>query len=142
MKEAAPFGKVPAGWVEKRSAPFDRYVGPFYFPEDEGYSRCGFLADERHANTRDLVHGGMISCAFDLAMGSAAFEAAGDIPCTTIDVSTQFVSAMKLGEFGIFESETVRVTKSLVFLRATLLCGGRVVAVGQGVWKILRHTND
>lgn len=129
---------IPAGWIERRGAPFDRYVGPFYYPPTGGYARCGFLADERHANTRGGLHGGMISAAFDLAFGNAAWEAAGERPCATIEMSMHFVSAMALGEFGIFDTEVVRATNSLIFLRTTLRVGERTVATGQGVFKILR----
>lgn len=137
-----PTDAVPAGWAEGRGAAFDRFVGPFYYPPGGGHLRCGFLTDERHANTRDGVHGGMISAAFDLAFGNAAWEAAGEIPCATIEINMHFVGAMALGEFGIFETEVVRVTGSFVFLRTTLSVGDRTIASGQGVFKILRRAKS
>ena len=139
MSNAAPADRIPEGWIERRGAVFDRFIGPFYYPPAGSYARCGFLADERHANTRGGVHGGMVAAAFDLAFGNAGWDAADQTPCATIEMSMHFVSAMALGEFGVFDTEVVRKTRSLVFLRSTLHVAGRVIASGQGVMKILRE---
>lgn len=129
---------VPEGWRERRGAPFDRFVGPFYYPPEDSYLRCGFLADVRHANTRDGVHGGMIAAAFDLAFGNAAWEAAGERPIATVSMTMNFTGPMALGEFAIFDTEVVQQTGSMVFLRTTLRVGDRVIASGQGVFRKLR----
>ncbi len=139
MSDKANSQAIPEGWIERRGATFDRFIGPFYYPPVGGYGRCGFLADERHANTRDGVHGGMISAAFDLAFGNAAWEAAGENPIATIEMNMHFIGPIALGEFAIFDTEVVQTTGSMVFLRTTLRVGERVVASGQGVFKKLRQ---
>jgi acyl-coenzyme A thioesterase PaaI-like protein len=112
-------------------------AGPFFFPPAGRNDVCGFLADARHGNTRDVVHGGMLATAFDFALGTASLEAAGQRHCATVQLNVHFIAAMNLGEFAIIRCETVRTTRSLVFLRAMMTVGDRTIATADGVWKIL-----
>ena len=49
----------------------------------------------------------------------------------------QFVSAAQIGDFVETQPEVVRRTSALVFMRGTLSAGPRIVAIANGVWKIL-----
>ncbi len=128
---------VPAGWVVRPTKAFGTHVGPFYKPADGDDTLCGFLADERHGNKRGVVHGGMLATAFDVALGNASWEAAGQKPCATVQLNVHFVGALQLGEFAQMQAEVVRATRSLVFLRGVMTVDGRVIATADGVWKIL-----
>ena len=44
---------------------------------------------------------------------------------------------MKIGEFVVSYPEVVRVTRSVVFMRAKMFVGKRVVVTTNGIWKIL-----
>lgn len=129
---------IPAGWIARPVTSFDTLVGPFLFPEDGSMAACAFLADARHANRRGVVHGGMISPAFDVGLGLRAGEAAGGHLCATVQLNVQFVGAMQIGDFAVVTPEVVRTTRSLVFMRGLMTVGDRVIASGNGVWKILR----
>jgi len=133
MSEAA----APPGWVIRPGKAFNSHVGPFYQRAGGDALRCGFVADARHANKRGVVHGGMLATAFDVALGNASWQAAGEKPCATVQLNTQFVAAVNLGEFAEIAIEIVRATRSLVFLRGVMRVGERVVATADGVWKIL-----
>jgi acyl-coenzyme A thioesterase PaaI-like protein len=54
-----------------------------------------------------------------------------------VQLNIQYVGALKLGEFAEIRSEIIRATRSLVFVRGVMAVDGRVVATGEGVWKIL-----
>ena len=56
----------------------------------------------------------------------------------TVQLNVHFVNAMKIGEFAVVRAELVRATRSLVFMRGIMSVGERVIAAGDGVWKILR----
>jgi len=131
-------GHVPEGWVPKPHTAFDTLAGPFYFPLGDSGNTCGFLADARHANTRDLVHGGMVTTAFDFGLGVTSRNATGQRPGATIQLNIHFISAVKLGEFAIVRYEIMRTTRSLVFLRGVMSVGDRTVATADGVWKFLK----
>lgn len=128
---------VPDGWVVRPGKDFNTHVGPFYGPANGSSELCGFMADERHGNKRGVVHGGMIATAFDVALGNMSWEAAGQKPSATVQLNIHYVGALQLGEFAQISCELVRTTRSLVFLRGTMTSSERVVAVADGVWKIL-----
>lgn len=133
---------VPEGWVLRPTKAFGTHVGPFYSPSGGDKEGCGFLADARHGNKRGVVHGGMLATAFDVALGNASWDAAGQRPCATVHLAVQFVGAVKLGEFAAIRVEVVKTTRSLVFLRGTMAVDGRTVATADGVWKILEWRGE
>jgi acyl-coenzyme A thioesterase PaaI-like protein len=44
---------------------------------------------------------------------------------------------VQIGDFVEAHCEIVRITRSIIFMRGTLMVGDRVVASASGVWKIL-----
>ncbi len=128
---------VPDGWQKMPTQAFGLHVGPFYAPADGAKLVCGFLADGRHGNKRGVVHGGMLATAFDVGLGNACWGAAGERPCATVQLTIQYAGALQLGEFAVIRAEIVRATRSLVFARAVMSVEDRLVATGEGVWKIL-----
>lgn len=142
MSDASTADAVPAGWVVRPGKAFNTHVGPFYQLEGGDARLCGFMPDARHGNKRGVTHGGMLATAFDVALGNAAWDAAGQKPCATINLNVQFVGALKLGEFAEIAAEVVRATRSLVFLRGVMKAGGSLVATADGVWKILNWRGE
>jgi uncharacterized protein (TIGR00369 family) len=128
---------IPDGWVLVKTQAFGAHVGPFYGPPDGGALRCGFRADERHGNKRGVTHGGMIATAFDVALGNASWEAAEQRRCATVQLNVQFVGALQLGEFATIDAEIVKLARTMVFVRGVMKVDDRIIAVADGVWKIL-----
>ncbi len=128
---------VPSGWERMPTQAFGTHVGPFYRPPGDSRLVSGFVADARHGNKRGVVHGGMLATAFDVALGNASWEAAGQQPSATVQLTIQYVGAMQLGEFATIRAEIVRATRSLVFVRGVMAVGERAVATADGIWKIL-----
>ena len=133
---------VPPGWVLRPTKAFGTHVGPFWAPAGGDDTLCGFLADGRHGNKRGVVHGGMLASAFDVALGNAAWVASGQKPCATVQLNVHYLGAVELGEFAQVQAEVVRATRSLVFLRGVMSVEGRVVAMADGVWKILQWRGE
>jgi acyl-coenzyme A thioesterase PaaI-like protein len=133
---------VPEGWVIRPGKAFNTHVGPYYEVAGGDARRCGFVADERHGNKRGVVHGGALATSFDVALGNASWDAAGQHPCATVQLNIHFIGAMNLGEFAEIEVEVVRATRSLVFLRGVMRVGERVIATADGVWKILQWRGE
>ncbi len=133
---------LPAGWVLRPGKAFNSHVGPFYQRERGDALRCGFITDERHGNKRGVTHGGMVATAFDVALGNASWDAAGQKPCATVQLNIHYVGALQLHEFVEIAVEVVRATRSLVFLRGVMSAGGRAIATADGVWKILAWRGD
>ncbi|MFC7539985.1 hotdog domain-containing protein [Siccirubricoccus deserti] len=56
---------------------------------------------------------------------------------TTVQLNHHFIAPGKLGELVIGRGEVLRATRSVVFIRGTLMSGDRVLVHADGVWKIL-----
>jgi uncharacterized protein (TIGR00369 family) len=134
--QQASFDPAAHGWEEMSDDGFIGLVGPIWQKPDASGVRYAFRADAKHRNRRDIVHGGMIMSFADRALGMTARHAAGK-PQVTIQLDVHFVDAVQIGEFVEAQVEIVRQTRSLIFVKAELLVGARVVATANGIWKIL-----
>jgi uncharacterized protein (TIGR00369 family) len=111
-------------------------VGPFWTKAEGESAIYGFLAEKRHLNRQGAVHGGMIMTFADNSLGMASWAANGGRGQVTIQLDTQFIDAVKEGDFVIARCNVVRQTRSLMFMAATLTVAPRTVATASGVWKL------
>ena len=79
----------------------------------------------------------MLTTFADQAMGMTARTRTGGKKHATIELNMQFVGSVRLGEFVEAQCEVVRATRSIVFMRAKMVVGTRIVATASGIWKIL-----
>jgi uncharacterized protein (TIGR00369 family) len=136
--DATPAALAAAGWKPMPASDYPALVGPFLARRDgEGDWRYGFVAEQRHLNLGGVVHGGMLMSFADDALGATVWQSVGRRPCTTVQLSTQFVSPVRLGELVEVRAEVLRATRTVVFVRGVLEVGGRTVVHADGVWKIL-----
>ena len=136
---APRFDPATAGWKRLQPDGYPALIGPFWYKRDadgRGF-RYAFPAEARHLNMGGVVHGGMLMSFADDTLGMTVWEAAGRKPCTTVQMSTQFVSPVKLGEFVEGRAEVLRTTRSVVFVRGLVTVGERTIVHADGVWKIL-----
>lgn len=138
MPDAKADANAAPDWERFDDEGFIDLVGPLFSRrEASGLRAFALTAEQKHANLIGLVHGGMLMTLADRALGVAAWDAAGGLPCVTVQFDMQFLSSVKLGEFVTLSPVLVRKTRSLVFLRGVLEVGGREVAAATGIWKIL-----
>ncbi|MBM6595300.1 PaaI family thioesterase [Microvirga pudoricolor] len=136
-RQSAPFDPASHGWVSIADDGFIGLVGPIWQKSTESGMRFAFLSDSKHHNRRGVVHGGMIMTFADRALGMTARHHTGNKPHATIQLDVQFLDAVQIGEFIESRAEVVRQTRSLIFMKADLIVGTRVVAAANGIWKIL-----
>ncbi len=130
----AIFDPAAAGWERVKAHNFGELVGPIWRRGDPHF---GFVAGDKHSNHINIVHGGMLATFADQAMGMTAQRATGNKPHATIELNMQYIGAVQIGDFVEAHCEIVRITRSIIFMRGTLMIGDRVVASASGVWKIL-----
>ena len=133
----APFDPAAAGWERRGTGNFSELTGPFWTKRDGDHRLFGLLVEEKHANGHGIAHGGLLVTLADNALGLTVWEAGGWRPCVTVQLNTQFISAVHPGEFVEVRTEILRGSGSTVFVRATLTVGDRIVAAADGVWKRL-----
>jgi acyl-coenzyme A thioesterase PaaI-like protein len=129
------------GWEEVADDGFIQLVGPVWLKRTEGaLNRYAFLAQPKHKNLRGVVQGGMIMTFADRAMGMTARQQNENRPQATVQLDVHFVDAVRIGDFVEAHAEVIRKTKALMFMRADLKVGARVVATANGVWKVLERS--
>jgi uncharacterized protein (TIGR00369 family) len=137
---AAGFDPAAEGWeaIVNHTA-FGDLVGPIWQRQDGERLRFGFVVAEKHLNRAGNLHGGMLMTLADQAMAMTARRVTGGKRHATIELNTQFVGGVRLGEFVEAHPEVVRATRSVVFMQARMFVGGRVVVTTSGIWKILEE---
>ena len=134
---AAASDLAAAGWKPMPASDYPALIGPFLARREGGGWHYGFVAEQRHLNKGGVVHGGMLVSFADDALGATVWEAVGRQPVTTVQLNTQFIAPVHLGELAEMRAEVLRRTRTVVFVRGVLEVGGRAVVHADGVWKIL-----
>ncbi len=129
---------IPPGFRETSLVdPFEIYVGPVYETGQGAQRRFVFKVDSRHVNMRGVLHGGMFMTLADLTLGAAVWDATDTAPSVTMNMQTQFLKAVNLGDLVEVRPQITRRTRSLVFARADFTVGGEIVFTVSSVWKLL-----
>lgn len=127
---------ISDGWRPLDPTGFIEIVGQIYFKEDGDTVRYGFIADPRFKNRRSVLHGGYLSAFADRTLALAGRRVNNSGPQATIELSVRFIDAVQIGEFVESVPEVVRKTRSVIFVRGTMMVGSRLVATADGIWRI------
>ncbi|MBA2962370.1 MULTISPECIES: PaaI family thioesterase [Ramlibacter] len=115
---------------------FTTLVGPLWARGSGAQCEYGFVVERKHISRFSRLHGAMVMWLADKAMSMAAWEAAGQPEqFATLQLDTQFIRVVQEGAFVHAQCEVVRRTRSIVFVKATLLSDGEPVASTTGIWK-------
>ena len=127
------------GWEHETDEGFIGFIGPFWRrPTDDGGIEFCFPTDPRHHNLRGVLQGGALMAFADRCIGRTCRWRTGSNRTATVQLDITFIDAVQIGETVYCKPEMVRATKTVVFMRSTLVVGERVVANAQGVWKLLK----
>jgi acyl-coenzyme A thioesterase PaaI-like protein len=136
---SAAEGGAP-GFVESTTrGAFTTHNGPVYHKPDEPSVR-GFRALPRHANGFGIVHGGWLMAFTDGVLGAAVWEAT-KARSVTLRMNSDFIGMVRVGEWVEGRGTVTRATRSLVFARAELTVGDKVVLTAEGVFKLMTGGN-
>ncbi len=113
---------------------FAQLVGPLFVRDTERGPRFAFRAEAKHANPRDVLHGGMLMTFADHVLGLTVQHVTGSMALATVNLNCDFVAAVRPGDFIEGEAKVTRQTKSLVFITGRLFRGDSVVMTASGLW--------
>src|SRR5690554_7001009 len=96
-----PFEQVRAqGWSEQPGVgPFVDLIGPIWFRNTEGVKEYGMQIESKHLNSNGIVHGGMLMSLIDQVVSHVIFDQGDKTPMATIDMSTNFIDAVREGDW-------------------------------------------
>jgi uncharacterized protein (TIGR00369 family) len=131
---------VPAGFkrVNFTGTAFNVLIGPIYFRRGaEDDMRLGFRVQQGHCNPAGMLHGGMMMTMADMTAGFVtAFKAGIDKFLPTINMTFDFVSPGKAGQWIDCSGEVVKVTRHMAFATVALHCGTEQLLRGSCIMKI------
>lgn len=129
---------IPPGFVEiPPMSGFGRAMGPWYVRQDGERIVLGIRAEERHINRLGIIHGGMMMAFADTLLSEIGRRVTGR-PSVTMRMTTDFVSAAKLGDWIEGSGEVARATRNLVFVQARIWRGRHTLMTASGVFSFIR----
>jgi uncharacterized protein (TIGR00369 family) len=130
--------RVPDGFtVFPHQGPFLEHIGPIHVREDADGPVLGLRAEERHANHRGTVQGGLLATFADFTLGRAiAADAEDGRERATVNLGVDYLAPAKPGDWIEARAEVDRVGGTLSFANCTLTAGDRVIARARSVWVV------
>lgn len=104
---------------------------------DPAEARFGMLVEPQHLGEDGSLAPGALLIFLDYAVGRAAVPAHG-LGIVTLQLQTNFIAPVPVGAFLTSESRLMAAEGGLLYLRARVTVGERLVATADGVWKALR----
>src|SRR6201999_181988 len=126
------------GWKTVENTGFLHLIGPLWQRVVNGDNEYALVAEDKHHNRRGLVQGGVLMTFADRTCGMTARFVTGKPTMATAQLDVHFVEAGKIGEVLISKPRVVRATRSLIFVSTEVTVDKRVIAMANGVFKILR----
>ena len=129
----------PAGFEPLfRTSPFSDLLGPIFNKSTAAGLLIGIRVQEKHCNTRGIVHGGVLSSLADMALGYNLALAEGEpIPMVTVSLTIDYAGSAKLGDWITAETDVQKVGRHMAFANCYLFVDGKRIARGSGVFKVL-----
>jgi uncharacterized protein (TIGR00369 family) len=138
-------GSVPimdgpfAGWRTWHTDPFETQSGPFYFKhQDDGAVVCAMVAEKKHMNGGDAMHGGCMMTFADFSLFALSGKERGGAHAVTVSLNGEFLGPAFIGETLTCTGAVTKAGGSLIFVRGLLAVGDRPVLSFSGVIKKLR----
>lgn len=131
-----------AGWRRVRtSGAFMSGAGPLWARRAGDAWVYAVWTTDVHLNPAGRVHGGLLATLADHAVSTVAWEAAGRVPCVTVQLDLHYLAGVAPGALVEARAEVVRRTSSLLFMRCVLEVAGGAVATAQALMKVQAATH-
>lgn len=100
-------------------------AGPLMIRLSGGRLSFGLRVARKHVNAAQICHGGALMFLMDMQLSLAATLDAGiDGFSVTVNMTSDFVSSARIGDWVQAESRLVKKTRSLLFAEGTLFTNG------------------
>jgi len=126
------------GWKIVEATGFIELVGPLWERSVDGAHEYALITQDKHHNRRGLVQGGVLMTFADRTCGMTARFVTGKPTMATAQLDVHFVESGKIGELLVSRPRVVRATRILIFMSTEITVDKRVIAMANGVFKILK----
>lgn len=117
--------------------PFEELIGQLQFrTNDAGDHISAFMAERKHCNGGDFLHGGMLMSFVDYALFIIARDELEEEHAVTLSCSCEFIATAGVGELIEAKGKVVRSTRSgLIFLTGEVFTGDKVLLTFSSIIK-------
>lgn len=134
---------IPEGFCPHlRKSPVTEPWEPIHAREDVDRLVLGVRARPEHCNSRSMPHGGFLAAMADNAMGlslgvnlAKAGQSAGGL--VTVSLTLDYLGSAKLGQWLEFDTDFVKLGRSICFAEATVRADGAPIARARATFKVL-----
>ena len=132
MSETDP----PAPWRRRALEGIPDSLEALWTRRDDDGWHYGLQLQEGHANAQGFVHGGVLMTFADHALSLLVWEACGRAACSTAQLDSHFLEAVRAPAFAELNAEILRRGRSMIFARGTVRVDDRDIMQATGVWRI------
>ena len=125
------------GWKRRDLGGFIGAAGPLWTRREAQGWRYGLLVEDRHLNPAGVMHGGALTTLLDHVVSTVAWEACERRPCVTLQLDSQFLAAVKAGQFIEASASVKHRTRGLIFMQGQVSADGQAVLSGQAILKVM-----
>ncbi|GAA6132133.1 PaaI family thioesterase [Halopseudomonas sabulinigri] len=132
--------EIPVGYQlhDRRSGLTDPWQPIYQRPHKDGLS-LGLRAGQAHVNSREFVHGGLISALADNAMGLSCAARLPDIQgLVTVSMTLDYLGVARQGQWLEVRAEVLRAGGSLCYAAARIYADEQLCASASAVFKVAR----
>lgn len=123
-----------------RNSNFLQMVGPLFCKPDGEMLVLGLRIEERHANSRGIAHGGLLTTLADLALGYNCARMVGpDQHLATVSITIDFASTARVGDWLAARTDVQQTGKRLGFANCYLTVGERRIARASGIFSVIER---
>lgn len=126
-------------WKPRELPGFMGLIGPLWTRRTEQGWQYGLPAAPKHLNPAGVVHGGALLTLADHVMSAVAWEACGRQACLTLDMSAQFLNAVRQGDWLVADAQVVRQSRGLIFMEVALAVDRKVAVKAQALLKVVQR---
>jgi acyl-coenzyme A thioesterase 13 len=129
---------VPDGFVPyENQGPFLEHIGPIHVREGADELVLGLRAEERHANHRGTIQGGLLSTFADFVLGRAIeADADDDKQRATVSLTADFIKPATPGDWIEARGRVDRVGATLAFADCSLTVEEKEIVRARAVWVV------
>ena len=123
-----PKGTIPEGFsVLDKGLGFSDALRPIYRCDGNPPS-VGIVVQHTHTNLLNICHGGVLMTLADVGASWAVNHARGEVlPAPTLNLTFDFISAAKLGEWLQVDVDRISLKRSMGFASGVISSGNRTI---------------
>lgn len=123
-----------------RTSPYLDLLGPIFNKRTDTGLIIGIVAEQKHCNARNLVHGGVFSSLADIALGyNAAFQGKEPTPIVTASLTIDYAGSAKLGDWIEIHTDIQKIGKSMAFANCYFTVGAKRIVRASGVFGVVNR---